>query len=106
MDTATRTVIDQQHIRDVIYRYCRGIDRCDYELVRSCYHPDAIDDHGDYVGDIEGFLDHVRQGLPRFERTMHFIGNVLVEVDARGQRARAESYIVAYHHLRQSTTKP
>ena len=35
---------------------------------------------------------------------MHFIGNVLVEPD--GDRARAETYLVAYHHLRASTTKP
>jgi hypothetical protein len=108
MDTAIRTVIDQQQIRDVIYRYCRGIDRCDYELVRRCYHPDATDDHGDYVGDIDGFLAYVQQGLPRFERTMHFIGNVLIETGVGGDadRARAESYIVAYHHLRESRTKP
>lgn len=95
---------DQQEIRDVIYRYCRGIDRCDYDLVRSCYHPDAIDDHGDFRGGVEEFIDYVQQGLPRFERTMHFIGNVLIEPD--GDIARVESYIVAYHHLGASRTKP
>ena len=96
--------VDQQEVRDVIYRYCRGIDRCDYNLVRSCYHPDATDDHGDFRGGVEDFIAYVQKGLPRFERTMHFIGNVLVEVD--GDRARSESYIVAYHHLRASSTKP
>jgi ketosteroid isomerase-like protein len=97
-------VVDQQEIRDVIYRYCRGIDRRDYDLVRSCYHPDALDDHGDFRGSVDGFIAHVEQGLPRFERTMHFIGNVLIEPD--GDSARAESYIVAHHHLRESRTKP
>jgi hypothetical protein len=97
-------VIDQQEIRDVIYRYCRGIDRCDYELVRSCYHPDATDDHGDFRGGVDDFIAYIRRGLPRFERTMHFIGNVLVETD--GAQARAESYLVAYHHLAESRTKP
>lgn len=96
-------VIDQQEIRDVVYRYCRGIDRRDYGLVRSCYHPDAIDDHGDFRGGVEDFIAYVQRGLPRFERTMHFIGNVLAEPD--GDQARTESYIVAYHHLRQSRTK-
>ena len=75
-----------------------------FSLVRSCYHPDAVDDHGDFRGGIDEFLAYIQQGLPRFERTMHFIGNVLVEPD--GDRARAESYIVAYHHLRESRTKP
>jgi ketosteroid isomerase-like protein len=97
-------VADQQEITDVIYRYCRGIDRRDYELVRSCYHPDAIDDHGDFRGGIDDFIAFIDAGLPRFERTMHFIGNLLVE--PKGDEARVESYIVAYHHLSASRTKP
>lgn len=101
---ALARVIDQQQIRDVIYRYCRGIDRRDYDLVRACYHPDATDDHGDFRGGVEDFIAYVQRGLPRFERTMHFIGNLLVEPD--GDRARVESYAVAYHRLRESRTKP
>ena len=97
-------LIDSQEIRDVIYRYCRGIDRRDEDLVRSCYHPDAIDDHGDYRGDVDGFLAYVAKGMTAFDRTMHFIGNLIVEVD--GDVARAESYLVAYHHLLQSSSKP
>jgi ketosteroid isomerase-like protein len=99
-----QAAIDKQEITEVIYRYCRGIDRCDYALVRSCYHPDAIDDHGDFRGGVDDFIAYVEQGLQRFERTMHFIGNVLVDV--RGDRARAESYLTAYHHLGESRTKP
>jgi ketosteroid isomerase-like protein len=90
-------VIDQQEIRDVCYRYCRGIDRRDYDLVRSCYHPDAVDQHGEYVGGVDGFIEHVQQNIARFDRTMHFLGNILVEVD--GDRARGEAYAMAYHHL-------
>jgi ketosteroid isomerase-like protein len=95
---------DQREIADVIYRYCRGIDRCDFDLVRGCYHPDAIDDHGDFRGGVEAFIAHVQQSLPRFERTMHFIGNLLVEID--GDTARVESYAIAHHRLRPSGEKP
>ncbi|MDO8364184.1 MAG: nuclear transport factor 2 family protein [Actinomycetota bacterium] len=102
-DDRVARMLDQQEIRDVVYRYCRGIDRCDYDLVRSCYHPDATDDHGDFRGGVEEFIAYVQRGLPRFERTMHFIGNSLIEVE--GDRARAESYLVAYHRLRPSSTK-
>src|SRR5690606_13574077 len=97
-------VIDQQEITDVIHRYCRGIDRCDFDLVRSCYHPDAIDDHGDFRGGVDEFVAYVQQGLLRFEGTMHFVGNVLVEV--HGATARAESYTIAHHRMRQSATRP
>lgn len=104
MDERLARMMDQQEIRDVVYRYCRGIDRRDYDLVRSCYHPDATDDHGDFRGGVDDFIAYVQRGLPRFERTMHFIGNVLIE--PVGDRARAESYLVAYHHLRASSSKP
>jgi len=102
--TRFRRVADQQEMRDVIYRYCRGIDRRDYDLVRSCYHPDAVDDHGDFRGGVDDFIAYVQRGLPRYERTMHVIGNVLADPDQ--DRGRVESYLVAYHHLAASRTKP
>ena len=34
-------LVARERIRDVIHRYARGVDRRDYELVRSCYHPGA-----------------------------------------------------------------
>jgi SnoaL-like domain len=104
LDLRLTALIDQQEIRDVIYRYCRGIDRRDYELVRRCYHPDATDDNGDFRGNVDEFIAYVAGNLPRYERTMHFIGNVLVEVS--GDAARAESYLVAYHRLPASSSKP
>jgi hypothetical protein len=101
MDAATvadiEELVAQQAIRAVLYRYCRGIDRRDFELVRSCYHPGATDDHGKYSGDVEGFIDYVTVTLARFERTMHMIGNVIIERD--GDSARSEAYAVAYHRL-------
>lgn len=96
--------VDQQDIRDVVYRYCRGIDRRDFELVRSCYHPDATDDHGDFRGGVDDFIAYARGALQRYESTMHFVGNVLVE--PHGDRARSESYVVAYHRLAAGATKP
>jgi hypothetical protein len=86
-----------EDIRGVVYRYCRGVDRRQYDLVRSCYHPDAVDHHGMYVGPVDGFVEQLQAGIGAYERTTHFIGNVAVDLD--GTRARAESYLVAYHRL-------
>ena len=41
-----RELLDHAALRDLVMRYCRGIDRRDFALVRACYHDDAIDDHG------------------------------------------------------------
>ncbi|MHB8465968.1 MAG: nuclear transport factor 2 family protein [Acidimicrobiales bacterium] len=97
-------LLAQGEIRDVLFRYCRGIDRRRYDLVRSCYHADATDDHGDYAGGLDGFITHAETNLPRFVRTMHFLGNILIEVE--GRRARSEAYCLAFHHLRANDRKP
>ena len=54
-----------QQIADVIYRYARGIDRLDFDLVRSCYHPDAYDDHGSFKGSVEAFITAAQSFLPK-----------------------------------------
>jgi SnoaL-like domain len=41
----------ERDIRDVLDRYARAADRCDVALMKSCYHRDAIDDHGFFSGD-------------------------------------------------------
>jgi hypothetical protein len=88
-------LLAREEIREVLLRYTRGIDRLDLDLVRSCYHPDARDDHGAYRGDVDGFLAWVGDVLSYFDSTMHFVGNQLIELDGDG--AHAESYCVAYH---------
>ncbi|RHW26268.1 nuclear transport factor 2 family protein [Nocardioides immobilis] len=96
MEPSLQRFIDQAAIRDLHYRYCRGVDRMDFELVRSCFHPDAaIDQHGIFVGGVDDFIAWTKVGLPTFETTTHFTGNQLVEVD--GDVARAEHYVNAFH---------
>lgn len=88
-------LLAKQEIADVIHRYARGIDRIDMDLVRSCYHPDAYDDHGSMKGNVDEFIAGAEQFLPKFVATMHFMGNMLIDLD--GDVARAETYAVAYH---------
>lgn len=91
-------VVAKQACYDTLMRYARGVDRCDPELVRSTYHPDAYDDHGGYQGDAGGFIDWVKPNvMDVFSCTMHKLGNCLIEVE--GDRAYAETYAVAHHVL-------
>jgi hypothetical protein len=87
---------DDLAIRGVVLRYCRGVDRLDLELVRSCYHPDATDSHGSFSGGVEDFLTWVERILRRYTMTMHYVANQLVESHGE-HRARCESYGVAIH---------
>ncbi len=94
----------ESEIRETLYRYCRGIDRRQYDLVRSCYHPDAIDSHGMIEAGVEEFLQFVETAAARLERSMHFIGNIMIELD--GDTARSESYVIATHRGRPKPDDP
>lgn len=95
MSDELQELVDRQQIHDVILRYCRGIDRMDRGLVQSCYHPDATDEHGSFSGGVGEFLDWCWGLLGRYDMTMHYIANCLIEVD--GNRALVESYGTAVH---------
>lgn len=96
-DPMVRDLHAQQAIRDTLMRYCRGVDRCDAELVRSAYHPDATDDHGYWKGrgwDFAAFI--VAAKLADNDWTTHAVRNVLVEVDTDvAHVAHVESYVEA-----------
>jgi hypothetical protein len=92
----------QAAISAVLHRYCRGIDRLDLELVRECYWPDATDSHGGFHGTRDEFVAWVATLLARFDSTMHFLGNELIEV--AGSAAVAETYALAFH--RSAEPKP
>ena len=70
-------LLAKEEIREVIFRYARGIDRMDFDLVTACYHADAYDDHGTFQGNVPDFIEMCRGFLPRFVCTQHFMGNML-----------------------------
>ena len=81
----------REAIRDVLYRYARGVDRADVELLKSCYHPEAVDAHWTFIGNAYQFAEEILKShqmgdLPLLK---HFITNVLIELD--GDRAFVES---------------
>lgn len=88
-------LVDKQAVYEVVLRYCRGIDRLDLELVRSCYHPDAVDHHTGFTGTRDEYVAWVGQGLRRFAGTMHVVANHLVELE--GDVAYSETYGNAHH---------
>ncbi|MEO8723900.1 MAG: nuclear transport factor 2 family protein [Sphingobium sp.] len=82
---------DKQKIREVQVRYARGVDRMDHDLLMSAYHPDAIDDHGFFVGGPEAFWVWVNNYHMKAQSThQHIITNHHCDVD--GNTAHCETY--------------
>ena len=69
---ALHRLLDKSEIYDSICRYARGIDRGDWDLVRSTYHPDADDDHVEYKGGIDGLIEWLDKRFAGIDNSMHF----------------------------------
>jgi hypothetical protein len=66
-------------IEDAIKRYCRAVDRCDWDLLASVYHEDAAIEHGLFSGGVDGMVDFVRSRRVGIRHTAHYVSNVLVD---------------------------
>lgn len=95
----SEALLDQIALRDLVMRYCRGVDRRDFALARSLYHDDAIDDHGAmFCGGPDAFVAWLPEAMAPWELTCHSISNSLFAVD--GDRAEGEHHVIAYHRTR------
>lgn len=86
-----QAILDKDAIRDVLMRYARGIDRGDFELVRSAFHPDAVEVHGDFEGPSHQWIDQLGEGRPGAKQ--HSLGHSLI--DLAGDAADVETYVTA-----------
>jgi len=93
---------DRQDILDCINSYGRGLDRLDADLVRDAYHPDAIDQHGPFLGDVDAFVPFAIDIEASFSVTHHGITSHNCEVS--GEEAHAESYVHFFARSADGTT--
>ncbi|MEC9344078.1 MAG: nuclear transport factor 2 family protein [Pseudomonadota bacterium] len=101
--TTTRELLDRRQIRDCIDRYSRGLDRHDDALLASAFHPDAIDNHGDWIGRLPEFIEWANYEVhePLLQHN-HHITTHTAEID--GDVAVAESYVIYVLRLKDRKT--
>jgi len=91
---AVQRLLDLEEIRAATLRYTRGVDRHDDELTASAYHSDARDDHGAYIGPVDGFIRHANTVHELWWDThQHYVTNQTIDLD--GDSAHAETYFLA-----------
>jgi hypothetical protein len=92
---STQEISDRLEINDLLIRYTRAIDTKDWELLDTCFHPDAFVDYTS-SGGIKGGYPEIREWLGKalapFPSMMHFVGNTTLELD--GDAANARTYVI------------
>lgn len=84
---------DKQAIRDLIYTYCRAVDRLDVPLGHSIWHEDSYADYGPdyYQGPGKGVIDTICEHHLGLLSHSHQVTNILIELD--GDDAGSEAYV-------------
>ncbi|MET0588557.1 MAG: nuclear transport factor 2 family protein [Novosphingobium sp.] len=84
---------DKQAIRDLIYTYCRAVDRIDVPLGHSIWHDDGYADYGAdyYQGPGKGVIDTICAHHHHLLSHSHQVANILIELHS--DSAGSESYV-------------
>ena len=91
MALSPQEISDRIEIQDLLTRYCKAIDEKDWDLLDTCFTPDA---HVDYSssGGIAGSYSEAREWLAKalaiFPVTLHSISNSEVVLDGDAARSR------------------
>jgi len=56
-------LVDRQKIYEVLTTYCRALDRCDVELMKTVYWEDRRDEHGVFDGNAQQFAEFMDWNL-------------------------------------------
>ena len=90
---------DKFALQELCAKYSRAVDRRDFALLRSLYHDDSTDEHGNmFAGGAQDFVEYVSRTVTQFESTSHYITNMIFAVD--GNKAEGEVYKINYHRTR------
>ena len=82
MSDRVQRMLDHSEIRDVLARYARGIDRGDGELLKTCYHADAIEEHaGNYEGNAHEYIDQAIPRVMKMGAMQHLLGRSYIDID-------------------------
>lgn len=91
-DFSPERIADRMQIEDCMVRWCRSVDRLDFEAMRKVFHPDAIDNHGIFNGGVDALIEWIRKRHRDIPFSMHAISNMQIEF-ADADVALVETYV-------------
>jgi hypothetical protein len=84
---------DRAAIEEIVFLFCRAVDRSDLASIPAFFHPDAHDNHGLYAGDVAGLVAWLSERHKNILQATHNVSNVLIEFSG-ADRALVESRLI------------
>ena len=94
MTLTSHDIIARGDIKNILANHSRGIDRADFNLLSSAYHPDATVDYGFYNGPAAGLVEILAKAQKAAAPSTHRTSNMWIKIV--GEKAISESYVMAY----------
>lgn len=91
-------LLAEAEIREVVARYCQGVDSRDYDRVRECYHPDARHERGDFSGSGEEIVTWIASIRETLVHCWHLVGYPRIEWRA-AEEAEVETHTLANQRM-------
>ncbi|HBO15114.1 MAG TPA: nuclear transport factor 2 family protein [Porticoccaceae bacterium] len=99
IDVKNQRLLARLEILDVLARYVRGCDRGDGDILASCYHIDAVEEHaGNFVGNAH---DYIYEAIPRILKMgamQHLLGSSHIEF--KGDMAWVETNVWTFLRIK------
>ena len=96
--TTLEELLDEREVSLLLTRYATALDEKDWELLATCFLPEAVAIYGEVIGRMEGFqaiLGACRATLEKLDSSQHIVTNHEIEID--GDTAKARCYVHAQH---------
>lgn len=98
-EKALRRLIDKDSIAEVVStRYARALDWGDMDMLKSCFHPDAVIDYGIFKGNAHAWLEKQNAHDPALINQFHYCFPPQIEVS--GDKAQSEGNCLAGRRFR------
>ena len=95
-DRALQHALDVEALRNLGQRYARAADDRDYDAVGALFHPDAAIDGIRGSSTLDDYLEMSRTTPPAYEKSMHVLGDPLIELEVGADEATLDTYAVVY----------
>ena len=95
-DRALHHALDLEALRNLGQKYARAADARDYDAVGELFHPDAVIDGLRGSSKLDDYLEMSRTTPPAYERSMHVLGDPLIEFEVGADEATLDTYAVVY----------
>jgi hypothetical protein len=98
-DYSAERIAARMEIQDRIHQFARGVDRRDWQLMRSVFHPDATDDHCVFKGTVDGLIRWAQERhASGIHLSIHHVSNIQIEF-ASDTVALVETYCYAWQRV-------